>query len=270
VKSDFQRPNFRDGKGNTRPRLDPKNSYESKHLKQTDRRSEWREGSPKDYNPRRRETSEIHDRSHKSRRESRTNKDSRTRLREIDDRRDGFFKRRTSDVNKDSVTRLREIDDRTERAYKTRRIPDSNKDARATFREIEDRPDRSYKTRRTSDFTPNSARSSREAVERDQSFNQDNGPYHISRSNATSQFIFGRNAVIAALSAKRRRFFVLYRMNEKESVRSAKSKDDSDSSGDKVALLAEAAGVRIVQVDKSWTRAFQRVSGDSPHNVSSS
>jgi len=87
----------------------------------------------------------------------------------------------------------------------------------------------------------------------------------IPRHHATSDLIFGRNAVLAALKSNRRVFYQLYRLapSEDRVIRT-----DEKPSEAAIEDAAKSVGIETKVVDRSWIRAFQRVSGDAPHNVS--
>jgi hypothetical protein len=237
VKSDFNRSNFRDGNDSTRPGTSRKTSFEQRDRKQTRSRSEWQDAP------------------------SREHRTDRKNLRQTDRRSEW------KDASpREHRTGSRETRDTRDRADRTSFRPARNNDVVARLREIDDRRDNFSDSTRKSYAKPASTRRSYEPEGR-QAKEDESGPGLIPRTKATSQFIFGRNAVIAALAAKRRQFYALYRMNDNDDRYKVKNQS-GDITQDKIARLAEAAEVPIKYVDKSWIGAFQRLSGSSPHNVS--
>jgi hypothetical protein len=87
-------------------------------------------------------------------------------------------------------------------------------------------------------------------------------PYNLPFTTATSEFLYGRSTIIAALKAKRRKFYKLYlhpRAFESESESKENLRD-----------LAAAAHVDLVKlVNSDWLPLMDKVSNDRPHNVCS-
>jgi 21S rRNA (GM2251-2'-O)-methyltransferase len=134
-----------------------------------------------------------------------------------------------------------------------------------------DRPPRS--DRFSSDRPPRSERSFSDRPPRSENFSSDRpsrysprgessaastAPEHLPVTNAISEWIYSRNAVTAALRAKRRhKFYVLYRI--------VSSPTPADAEEDITVSLAREAGIKVEFVDPSWRSAFSRISSGAPH-----
>lgn len=88
-------------------------------------------------------------------------------------------------------------------------------------------------------------------------------PARIPPSTATTEMLYGRNAVISVLKGQRRKLFKLYLMR--------RALGDSKK-GDKLYFelcdRAETAGVEVITVGEDWGPAFDVASNRQPHNVS--
>src|SRR5262249_46727814 len=81
----------------------------------------------------------------------------------------------------------------------------------------------------------------------------------IQRRTETSEFIFGASVIIAALAAKKRRFYTLF-------VYDGAEEPAGKRASDRVIDAAKDAGVRVAPVgDIGW---FDAVTNSRPHNVS--
>ena len=91
------------------------------------------------------------------------------------------------------------------------------------------------------------------------------GPDHIPVSNAASEFLCGRHVIYAALAAKRRHFFKLYRLTEH--MRNTK-KTPEQVSDDPIQRLAHDARVPVINVNENWKTAFRNACQTQKHDVS--
>jgi 21S rRNA (GM2251-2'-O)-methyltransferase len=169
--------------------------------------------------------------------------------------------------------------DRPPRSFSSDRPPRSDRfssdrpsrsDRFSSDRFSSDRPPRS--DRFSSDRPPRSDRSFSDRPPRSENFSSDrpsrysrdeassssNAPEHMPVTNAISEWIYSRNAVTAALRAKRRhKFYVLYRI--------ASSPTPADAEEDVAVALAREAGIKVEFVDQSWRPAFSRITTGAPH-----
>jgi hypothetical protein len=140
-----------------------------------------------------------------------------------------------------------------------------------TSRSSDDRTTGNRFQNRKSDFLekPRDEFNRRERVEAEVQGTSSSAPYRLPVTKASSEFIFGRNAVIAALKASRREFYVLYRLTEIPDAHDRKHTRYAQPSSEKdeISTLAREAGVKVIDVDKSWKLAFAQTAGERPHNV---
>lgn len=86
-------------------------------------------------------------------------------------------------------------------------------------------------------------------------------PKAMPYSKAASEFIYGTFAVLAALQAKKRKFYKLYIWCGEDG-----SLSDNDVKTTEVVREAKAAKVRIIRVAGSWDKLLDRMSDKRPHN----
>jgi hypothetical protein len=87
-------------------------------------------------------------------------------------------------------------------------------------------------------------------------------PYKLPFTTATSEFLYGRSTVIAALKARRRKFYKLYLH--------PRAIDGEFELKENIQDLAAAAHVDLVKlVNSDWLPLMDEVSNDRPHNVRS-
>ena len=87
------------------------------------------------------------------------------------------------------------------------------------------------------------------------------GPTQIPYTTASSVFLYGSNAVLAALSAQRRKFYKLYLLLPADAPHEVSEEHSI------IHKLAEEAGVQIEKVSGNrWKILFTKVSDGHPHN----
>ncbi len=83
-------------------------------------------------------------------------------------------------------------------------------------------------------------------------------PHTLPFTTAASEFLYGHSAVIAALTASRRKLYKLY-------LHPRANKESSNT--ETIEQLCRQSGVTIVHVDNRWLHAMDRAADDRPHNV---
>lgn len=83
-------------------------------------------------------------------------------------------------------------------------------------------------------------------------------PYSLPFTTAASEFLYGHSAVIAALSANRRKLYKLY-LHPRANKESGATET--------IEQLCRQSGVTVVDVDNRWLQAMDKVTDGRPHNV---
>ncbi|KAK5937619.1 hypothetical protein PMZ80_010239 [Knufia obscura] len=86
-------------------------------------------------------------------------------------------------------------------------------------------------------------------------------PQSMPYSEAASEFVYGTFAVLAALQARRRKFYKLYIWCGEDGLL-----NESDNEVSEVVRAANAAKVRIVNVAGNWLKMLDKMSDKRPHN----
>jgi hypothetical protein len=86
-------------------------------------------------------------------------------------------------------------------------------------------------------------------------------PHKLPFTTATSEFLYGRSTVIAALKARRRKFYNLYLH-----PRAIEGESESKETLQDLAATAHVGRVKLVNSD--WLPLMDEASNDRPHNVS--